>query len=137
MERICYDMQEFINLTRYNLKKCYDDKKPSVLTFVCSCISKKKTKSLKKIYNDGFDSSPETRRESFDINLTSKKILKRNVKRHNEAPCHFRIKFKKNKKSSSISLKKNANFAHNHEPESKTLEVINFQNKFNSFYLFF
>ncbi len=107
VESVCYNIQNFIYSTRYNLKRTTNDVNPKRLTFVCSCICKKTIK----------DDDSYTNSETL-INTDKKRSnhLSGFVKRRNEKSCPYRLTFLK-QESSGYTLKNKLNNKHNHPPE--------------------
>ena len=105
--KICILIQDFIFISKYNLKRTNISNRKSLLC-VCSCVSKKKTqgKSLSNIT----DNDSSHLEENLELNKTQQE------KRENIRACYFRIKFKRNQKGSDFQLVSKGNFLHNHPP---------------------
>ena len=113
--QICRLIQDFIYISRYNLKRNKISNR-NVLTYVCSCISQKR-----------MNNKPNLNDIEMNNDKTETSSLKRNVKRDNVQSCHFRIRFKKtiNTEAHHYVLVLSANLIHNHPPDkSKNKEVI-------------
>lgn len=124
---ICHHVQEFIFVSKYNLKR-NSMSNIKTITFVCSCISKKETKYSSK-ENDltGESSSPMSTKQPF-----------RKIKRKNVDACRFRLKMKWDRKKGKFILHRKSNFRHNHPPQELiTVEVWIKLNCFKNFKLFF
>lgn len=108
---ICRHVQEFIFISKYNLKR-NSMSNGRTITFVCSCISKKEIKFCGKNYEENSPSTSENCKSS------------RKIKRQNIEACRFRLKFKQDKESHLYILHKSSNFIHNHPPhENISVEV--------------
>jgi hypothetical protein len=109
VECICYDIQEFMDLSRYNLKRTTNKANPDILTFVCSCVSKKTPKRQ--------SSSLSTSLSFNSLKGIFSKVGQNDglIKRRNFEACDFRINFKR-LISGEYLLRKKFNFNHNHPP---------------------
>ncbi len=118
-EEICYDMHRLMIWSKYNMKKSNLKTIANSITFVCSCISRKKGKistEQSNFINDSFDSNVESM-------PSMTKTSKREIKRSNRDACHFRIKFKLEKNKNSIKFLKQSYQPHNHTPNAKLAKV--------------
>jgi hypothetical protein len=108
--KICSLIQDFIFISKYNLKRTNISNR-NILLCVCSCASKKKTqeKSLLNIT----DNDSSHLEENLELNKTQQEKV---IKRDNIRACYFRIKFKRNQKGSDFQLVSKGNFLHNHPP---------------------
>jgi hypothetical protein len=110
-------------LTNYNLKRNHCRGNQNGITFVCSCISRKKTKRMESEKDP--DPSEETNEfdgsdgsESYLGSLRGKRQQKRKVKRTNLHACRFRLKFKWLDELKAFKMREESNLEHNHEPEN-------------------
>ena len=116
--QICSLIQDFIFISKYNLKRTNISNR-NVLIYVCSCISKKKTQKKSLSYTTANDTSHLI--ENIEYNQTKHERL---IKRDNIHACYFRIKFKRDKKGNDFLIVTNSNLLHNHPPvKSKDKDV--------------
>lgn len=104
VESVCYHIQNYMDLSKYNLKRITNEVNPKILTFVCSCICKKTIKE-----DDNISSS-----ETITDSVTKRgNNLKGFIKRHNFESCSYRITFIKSE-NGEYWLKPKARNRHNH-----------------------
>ena len=132
-EEICVFIQDFMTYSRYNFKRSNPRNSSKVLTFVCSCISKKINF---KDEGDSVNSNEKKSEQLFTdeeskikIAPTENRINKRKIKRSNLDSCNFRIKFTHDEEKKFYIFDTSSNLSHNHPPEKcRSIEVSN--NKF-------
>lgn len=124
-----------MRISKYNLKRNYGEKNTSQpsITFVCSCISKKKMKRKKQNNNKVMNGEPaigqtetttmmclseilkKERQNSTDLNFK-----KRTVKRTNAEACKFRMKFSLRRMEDHTytyyQMNQSSYLEHNHPP---------------------
>lgn len=123
-ESVCYNVQNLINISRYNLKRITNDVNPKRLIFVCSCISRKVVKDFDANYSE-----TETLICSNNSNnLTGK------IKRSNENGCPFRLTFNK-LENGEYKLGKKLINEHNHPAEDS--EQVSYIFLFKTNYIFY
>jgi hypothetical protein len=113
VEEVCYDLQELIDKSGYNLKRTTNKANPAVLTYVCSCVCKKvalrssnNTTSACNSYKQDSSGFPQVGQNGSNVGL---------IKRTNSQACDFRINFKRLTNGQYL-LRKKFNFNHNHSP---------------------
>ena len=123
IKEICSFIQDFIFLTKYNLKRLYHFNKKTI-TFCCSCNCKiKKKNSQSENFEIPTDLLVQT--ESFPNFIPSEFFFtKRKCKRNNIEPCNFRIKFKFIQKINSYQFIYTKNLYHNHKPQVETFKDV-------------
>lgn len=116
--KICSLIQDFIFISKYNLKRTNISNR-NILLCVCSCASKKKTqeKSLLNIT----DNDSSHLEENLELNKTQQEKV---IKRDNIRACYFRIKFKRNQSGSDFQLVSKGNFLHNHPPAKSKDKLV-------------
>ena len=126
-------IQNFIFVSKYNLKRI-NSSKSDLITFCCSCASRKVPLNRKK--NRKFSDSNLTSMKysdndnSFNNNENEinyfKYVKKRKIKRWNVDACTFRIKFKFNFEGNYFSFKNTKNLIHNHTPNSSNEQKVRY-----------
>jgi hypothetical protein len=127
--------------TKFNLKRNHSKNNKKAITFVCSCISRKKGKKFE--YDEDSDRLEETlefdnteAQRSLQGSRRSRKVSRRKVKRSNLHACRFRLKFKFDENLGVYKLKAGSELKHNHPPEdNSSVKVINFSHLLYSSYI--
>ena len=141
IEEICTDVQTLMAITKFNLKRNHSSNNKKAITFVCSCISRKKGKKFE--YQDDSDPPEETlefdnteAQGSLQGSRRSRKVSRRKVKRSNLHACRFRLKFKFDERMGVFKLKADSKLTHNHQPEdNSSVKVIKASNFLILFFL--
>jgi hypothetical protein len=152
-EEICYDVQIYMYVTKFNLKKNDYASNDHAIVFICSCSSFKKEKCRQEIHgkndyipqenysdeekSERLSNSSKTgticskinsfSRDNNKLNKISNNVEKspRQIKRQNILPCRFRLRFKRDKATGLLSLNKNSILKHNHyNPKGFTIQVV-------------
>jgi hypothetical protein len=115
-EAVCYHIQNYIDISRYNLKRTTNEAHPKRLTFVCSCVCKKIIKDEDNMsINESMTDSVKKRSNN----------LKGFIKRHNSESCPYRLSFLKSENGEYVLRSRVLN-EHNHPPEKVILYLILF-----------
>ena len=138
-EEVCGCMDWLMQLTTFNLKRSNTKGNSPSITYVCSCISRKREK-----FQNSFNSSPSpTYQDSqhldsemscnSDYSISSREHkgdARRKIKRLNKDACKFRIKFKWDSQKEVYVIKEDSDLSHNHLPEANLYFKVS--NIFNS-----
>lgn len=129
VEDICFDVHNFMILSKYNLKRNQIKENSASITFVCSCISKKLERK-----NSGQGGKTSQNSENLEENSencenfkTNEESLQSNspdfaspsargVKRTNIEACKFRLKFSFDSQNKCYRINEDCNITHNHPP---------------------
>ena len=123
VQELCSEIQNYIDISKYNLKRATNQVNPATLTFVCSCICKKIVLDHETVNISETEINSQSNKKSN---------LRGLVKRYNLEACTYRISFKK-LSSGEYCMKKNKYVIHNHPPDN----IDNHKVRFNLIVLIF